>query len=341
MDGLASDWEILTHGVGAVRRERDIIRVFGADAVSFLQTQITQDVTDLSPGESRWSFILEPRGRVEAFIRIWGRLGDSEILIDVEHGVGHRVIDRLNRFRIRTKVELELFSWDCVCLRGPMSGSVLHEFHSELKADSNWPRVGSGVDLIGPLVEIPEGIPEVHADAFETLRIESGWPDMRHEFSSLLQPAAIPGEVGEVVVASAVSFTKGCYTGQELVVRTHSRGNNTPRRLRRLHIYDGGGRSAPPLGSAIFFADEARGTLTSVAPRPGGGFVGLGFVHRSVEDSAIGTIEWESGELESGEEGVSDRVEVRILEPARTADASTTSIATSPEPVPGPRETRS
>ncbi|HTO02038.1 MAG TPA: hypothetical protein VL068_15330, partial [Microthrixaceae bacterium] len=293
MDRLTSDREILTHGVGAVSRRRDIVRVFGADAESFLQTQVTQDVSGLAPGESRWSFILEPKGRVDAIVRVWGRLGGSEILLDVGEGAGQSVVDRLNRFRIRTKVELELFSWDCVALRGPQSETAAEEgFHSELRANSPWNAV-LGVDLLGPSVVIPENIPELAPESLEALRVESGWPAMGHEFGEFVDPLPIPGEVGVGVVLAAVSFTKGCYTGQEIVVRTHSRGNNTPRRLRRLQIE---GEPVPPVGSDIAFGGEVRGTLTSIAPALGGGQMGLGFIHRSVEENAVGVIEWDSGD---------------------------------------------
>lgn len=312
MDRLADDRETLTHGVGAVRHKRDIIRVFGADAESFLQTQITQDVSNMSPGESRWSFILDPKGRVEAFLRVWGRFGDSEILLDVDDGAGQRVIDRLNRFRIRTKVELESFSWNYVALRGPDSRAAAERFHSELMAQSQW-RGTSGTDLLGPSVEIPDGITEVDEEAFELLRIESGWPRTSRECSELVDPAPIPGELGEAVVALAVSFTKGCYTGQELVVRTHSRGNNTPRRLRHLEIVDEAPAGAGPVGvgGTIWVGGESRGTVTSLARRPGGGLAGLGLVHRSVEDPGVGEVDWNS--INPAGTGAGGRVAVRIL----------------------------
>ncbi|MGB3413026.1 MAG: hypothetical protein WBA45_17750 [Microthrixaceae bacterium] len=322
MDRLADDWETLTHGAGAVRHKRDIVRVFGADAESFLQTQITQDVSNMSPGESRWSFLLDPKGRVDALVRVWGRFGDSEILLDVDDGAGQRVIDRLNRFRIRTKVELEGFSWDYVALRGPDSRTAAESFHSELMAESQWAGT-AGVDLLGPSVEIPDGIIEVDEEALELLRIDSGWPSTAHECSALVDPAPIPGELGESVVALAVSFTKGCYTGQELVVRTHSRGNNTPRRLRRLEIADEVVEREGPVasGGTIWVDGEARGTVTSLARRPGGGLLGLGLVHRSVGDPGVGEVDRNSfnpasGEAEGGDAGDDDagaRVEVQIL----------------------------
>ncbi len=313
MDGSASHWEAITRGVGAVHSERDIVRVFGVDAEKFLQTQVTQDVTALAPGECRWTFLLEPKGRVEAFLRVWGRHGDSEILLDTEKGSGQKVMDRLNRFRIRTKVELETFRWDCVSLRGPETVAVAGRLHPELMAETPWPGV-SGVDMLGPSLQIPEGITEVGGAALELLRIESAWPDMDHEFSPLVQPAPIPGELGEAIVDRSISFTKGCYTGQELVVRTRSRGNNTPRRLRLLRVDEPGDASleAFPAGASILVAGEIRGVLTSLAARPDGNWVGLGFVHRVVDDHAVGELEWVGASV-----GSESRVQVKILSPVQ------------------------
>ena len=100
---------------------------------------------------------------------------------------------------------------------------------------------------------------------------------MGHE----LDESVIPGEAGQWLVDASVSFTKGCYTGQELVARVDSRGNNTPRRLHGLVLST---NVLPPVGAEVVVDGEVRGTLTSVgesldlrAP------VALGYVHRSVE----------------------------------------------------------
>lgn len=288
-----SDWEAITRDVGAVRHGRDIVRVFGVDATKFLQSQLTQDVNNLAPGESRWTFLLEPKGRVDALMRVWGRLGDSEILLDVDCGSGQRVVDRLNRFRIRTSVEIETFTWDCVSLRGPRSGEATDLFHPEMASQTAWYGV-TGHDLLGPSIEIPEGVRQVEMSALELQRIESSWPDMDHEFSNLVDPIPLPGEVGESIVETAVSFTKGCYTGQELVVRTKSRGNNTPRRLRRLVVKDltvTAGDSAGP-GTRVVVDGVDRGMVTSLAAHPDGYHVGLGFIQRAVDAPAVGELRW-------------------------------------------------
>jgi folate-binding Fe-S cluster repair protein YgfZ len=103
-----------------------------------------------------------------------------------------------------------------------------------------------------------------------------------------------------------VSFTKGCYTGQELVARVDARGSNTPRRLRGLVV---GENVLPPVGAEVVVDDQVRGVLTSVAESldlraP----VALAFVHRSVEPPAMATIRF------AGPDGVTRNVPAQVRE---------------------------
>ncbi len=297
---MTADYLALKRSVAAVRVPRDVIRAFGADAVSFLQGQISQDVANLQPGESRLALILEPQGKVDAWVRVWGRGQSDEILIDCEGGSGQLVLDRLNRFRMRVKAELELLDWQCVALRGPDCPAVgSPELIAELKGSVSWAGV-AGVDLLGPQVTVPQGIHIAGLAAFDSVRIEAGWPAMGSELGAQLEPKIIPAEAGQWLIDASVSFTKGCYTGQELVARVDSRGNNTPRNLRGLVIAS---NVIPPLGAEIMVDDQLRGTITSVgesldlrAP------VALGYVHRSVEVPAQALLRWPAvGGVPAGE----------------------------------------
>ncbi|MEX0767149.1 MAG: hypothetical protein WD029_01590 [Microthrixaceae bacterium] len=300
MTDVTSDYLALKRTVAAVRLPRDVIRVFGEDAVSFLQGQISQDVKDLQRGECRWALILEPQGKVDAWVRVWGRGQTDELLIDCDGGSGQLVLDRLNRFRMRVKVELELLNWQCVAVRGPDCPAIdSPELIAELQGRVTWSGV-EGVDLIGPKVIVPQGIYVAGLEAFHSVRIEAGWPLMGAELGAQLEPKVIPAEAGEWLIDTSVSFTKGCYTGQELVARVDSRGNNTPRNLRGLVL---GSNILPPLGAEIVVDNQLRGTISSVgesldlhAP------VALGYVHRSVEVPASAIIRWAAvGEVEGGE----------------------------------------
>lgn len=210
----------MTEGFGAWV-ERDVIRASGPDTVTFLQGQLSQDVESMAIDESRWSLLLQPTGKVDAWLRI-SRVADDEFVLDTDAGWGDAVVARLQRFKLRTKCDIEpVARWRCLAVRGstvddPAARPIV------------WPGV-EGVDLLGPDVTAPAELP-IDPDAFEQLRIESGVPAMGRE----LTEATIPVEAGQWLIDASVSFTKGCYTGQELVARIDSRGGNAPRPLRGL-----------------------------------------------------------------------------------------------------------
>ena len=202
--------------------ERDVIRAHGPDTMTFLQGQLSQDV-DMAVGESRWSLLLEPTGKVTAWLRVT-RAGDDELILDTDGGWGPAVIERLQRFKLRTKCELEpVDGWRYLAVRG----TTVVDANARAIA---WPDV-EGVDLLGPHVTVPSDVPLVD-DAYERLRIESGVPAMGRELTA----ATIPVEAGQWLIDASVSFTKGCYTGQELVARIDSRGGNAPRPVRGVRV---------------------------------------------------------------------------------------------------------
>jgi folate-binding Fe-S cluster repair protein YgfZ len=85
--------------------DRDVIRISGPDAISFLQGQLSQNVADLAVGASAFTFLLEPQGKVSA----WGRItreADDAVLFDVDRGFADVAIARLSRFKLRTKADI-------------------------------------------------------------------------------------------------------------------------------------------------------------------------------------------------------------------------------------------
>jgi folate-binding protein YgfZ len=140
-----------------------------------------------------------------------------------------------------------------------------------------------GVDLLGPSVEPLPGLAEVDPSSLTALRVECGVPAMGAE----LTEATIPAEAGQWLIDLSVSFTKGCYTGQELVARIDSRGGNVPRPIRGLLI-DGG----PVAAGADVVADGAVvGQVTSTATSAALGPVALAAVGRKVEDGAVVSVD--------------------------------------------------
>ena len=132
------------------------------------------------------------------------------------------------------------------------------------------------------------GLDVVSVDSYEPWRIEQGVPTMGAE---LVTGETIPDEAGQWVIDASVSFTKGCFTGQELVARIDSRGGNVPRQIRGLVIE--GDRAKPPAVSADVVVDgKAVGMLTSVAWSPGfGAHVALASIVRAVTPPAAVTVD--------------------------------------------------
>ena len=223
---------------------RDTVRVAGPDALTYLQSQISQDISGLGDGESAYSFVLQPMGKIEALVRIV-RHSAEEFVLDTDPGFGEIVVARLNRFKIRVKVDIEPLASRCIAVR---SAEV-----PELAGVQAWGLVDA-FDITGSSPQAPAGVRAGSVDELLAARIEAGWPAMGHEITD----TSIPAETG--VVALAVNFTKGCYPGQELVERMDSRGSQAPRFVRRLRGY---GPAA--VGLDVLRDTAVVGHITSVA----------------------------------------------------------------------------
>jgi folate-binding protein YgfZ len=287
---LASDYRLLREGVGAVRLSRDAVLVAGRDAITFLQGQCSQDVAGFAVGESGWSLVLQPQGKVDALVRVT-RVATDSVVLDTDGGWGAPLLERLKRFKLRVNAELEPLAWSCIALRGPLAAVAARDVVAGpelLIVDAGWPGL-PGIDLLGPEPALPAGVTEVTSEAYEVARIEAGVPAMGTE----LTERTIPAEAG--IVDRTVSFTKGCYTGQELVARIDSRGGNVPRHLRGVIL----SQRVPPVGAALHVAGKQVGSLTSVAATVDGGAVALAYVGRDVEPPAEATATWEGGSAEA------------------------------------------
>ena len=278
---VAADYAALRREVGAVWLDRDFLKVQGPDTFSFLQGQLSQDLSGLAIGDAVDSLLLQPQGKVDAMVRIT-RTDDEEVVIDVDGGFGTAVAERLNRFKLRVKAEVEDLDWRCLGLRGPKAHDL--EPITGAVVDADWPGL-PGVDVIGIEPGVPEDVRLCGDEAWEAARIEAGIPLMGAE----LTERTIPAEAG--VVQRTVSFTKGCFTGQELVARIDSRGGNVPRHLRGLVV---AGTALPPVGAALAVEGKEVGSLTSVAWSPGlAAPVALAYVRRDVAAPAEGEVLWD------------------------------------------------
>jgi folate-binding protein YgfZ len=274
---LEEDYRHLREDVAAYRWARDVVRLHGPEAASYLQGQCSQDLADLAVGGSADTLILAPDGKIDALARVI-RLDVEVFHLDVDGGYGQAVLERLARFKLRSRFSLDLLDWSCVALRGPASPG-LGELAAPAAAVFAWGGFG-GIDLLGPAgsIEVPPPVHWCSDAAWEAARIESGIPAMGREITE----GVIPAETG--TVERTVSFTKGCFTGQELVARIDSRNASVPHRLLGL-VLDVEVDPGTLVGAELAIAgkDRSVGRVTSAAWCPGvGAPCALAYVHRSV-----------------------------------------------------------
>jgi folate-binding protein YgfZ len=277
VSGSVVGYKLIRESVAIAPIERDFVRITGPDAVSYMQGQCSQDMQALAVGSSADALLLEPQGKVDAFFRIT-RLGDDELVLDTDEGFGETIIERLQRFKLRVKLEIAAIDWRVVAVRGPQSGDVVTS-SEEPRVAVAWPGI-AGFDLLGENPRVPDGVQHCGADAWAAVRIEAGIPVMGAEIDA----RTIPEEAG--LVERTVSFTKGCFTGQELVARIDSRGSNVARRLRGIVAPEGVSPAELAPGTELTAAGAGKsvGTVTSSAWSEGlSATVALAYVHRSVE----------------------------------------------------------
>lgn len=264
--------------VAAVASTRDVIVATGPDAAAYLHGQLSQDVHGLEIGSSAMTLLLQPQGKVDAWMRL-SRIGPATFWLDVERGFGSVALERLQRFKLRVDCELTLSTQDITALRGPETGNGIAGLGLEIPPgtvvlDALWPGV-DGFDVFAPIGPwLGDKVARASLDALDALRIRLGIPAMGSE----LDESTIPAAAG--IVEASVDFTKGCYVGQELVARIDSRGNNTPTRLCGVVSTDA---RALAVGSPVIVDEATVGTLTSVATTSvEGSTVGLMFLKRAV-----------------------------------------------------------
>jgi folate-binding protein YgfZ len=301
---VAEQFAALRHGVGGRVLVRDTVTVRGPDATSYLQGQCTQDVEVLAVGASAEALLLGPQGKIEGYVRVTRR-ADDEFLLDSEAGTGADVLARLQRFKLRVKAELEPGAAEVLCLRGADAATVAADVGGAGTALAYaWGPV-VGVDVLGVPAgaTVPVGVVPCGEEAWEAMRVAAGIPTMAAELAG-----RIPAEVAPLL-ERCVSFTKGCYTGQELVARLDARGNKVARQLGAVVM---AGQELPAVGDDVMLASDAVGAggavppddgdddhasngaeggggrsgavgaLTSLARIPGVGVAGLAFLHRRV-----------------------------------------------------------
>jgi folate-binding protein YgfZ len=291
LDTLSSEYRALTEGCGLVDRTgRGRLALTGADRREFLHGQITNDIEGLEPGHGCYAALLTHKGKMLGDLRVLD-LGD-ELLLSCERAGLQELFNMIRRYKLGSDVELHKRTTEMgeLSLIGPEArrvagcGALGGAEHDNVRGDVCGHDVvfvatDLGVDVFcaAEATEsvratlIAAGATEVSESAAELVRIESGRP----RYGVDLDDSVIPQEAG--LNERAVSFTKGCYVGQETVARLFYRGKPN-RHLRGLKL------SAPvEPGTPLVLGEKQVGRVTSAAVSPVHGPIGLAIVRREAE----------------------------------------------------------
>jgi folate-binding protein YgfZ len=298
-DALAAEHRVLTEDCGLLdRSERGKLALTGPDAKPFLNGQVTNDVEALEPGRGCYAAFLTHKGKMLGDLRVLD-LGD-ELWLDTERGALQELFNMIRRYKVGYEFELQKRTLEraLLSLIGPQArkvadaGSLGPGEHDNVVGELAGVPVhlvatDVGVDLIcdadgaGQLGEALEqrGAVPVSEAAAECLRIERGRP----RYGVDIDETTIPQEAG--LNERAVSFTKGCYVGQETVARLHYKGKPN-RHLRGLRL-----TGPATTGAPVRLGDREVGRLGSVALSPTHGPIALALVRREAapgETVAVG-----------------------------------------------------
>jgi folate-binding protein YgfZ len=284
----AEDYAAVTAACGLVdRSERGKLALTGVEAKSFLQGQVSNDVEALTPGTGCYAAFLTPKGKMLGDLRILDT--GEELLLDTERVALQELFNMIRRFSIGYQAELHkrTLQSGLLSLLGPASARVAgvdqlpETEHAHLATEAGGVRARAirtdiGVDLLCAAEDTAAlsaalsaaGAREVSEAVADCVRVEAGRP----RYGVDLDDTVIPQEAD--LNHRAVSFTKGCYVGQETVARLFYRGK--PNRQLR------GVRLAGPAqaGAEISFGDRVVGKLSSVVESPALGILALALVRR-------------------------------------------------------------
>jgi folate-binding protein YgfZ len=285
---LAADHRALTEACGLIdRSERGKLALTGPEAKAFLHGQVTNDIEGLEPGHGCYAAFLTHKGKMLGDLRVLD-LGD-ELLLDTERATLQELFNMIRRYKLGSDVELHKRTLELGLLslagpdarrvagadglgrgehdnaRGEIAGTPVVLVATDIGVDVF--AAADGTEAVRAALEAAGAVP-VAEEAAETLRVERGRP----RYGIDLDDSTIPQEAG--LNERAVSFTKGCYVGQETVARLFYRGKPN-RHLRGLRL------SAPAAtGDALRLGEKEVGRVGSVALSPAYGPIALAIVRR-------------------------------------------------------------
>jgi folate-binding protein YgfZ len=304
-DQIAADYRALTEGCGLLdRSERGKLALTGAGAKEFLNGQVSNEVEGLSSGQGVYAAFLTHKGKMLGDLRILD-FGD-ELFLDTERGALQELFNMIRRFKIGYDVEIHKRTLErgLLSLVGPRAWEVVGRVEplvgrDDLPAREHANVAGAvedipvrliatdvGIDLLCDAADTERlasalrgrGAVAVGDEAAECLRVERGRP----RYGLDMDDGTIPQEAG--INERAVSFSKGCYVGQETVARLHYKGKPN-RHLRGLRL----STPAQP-GEALTLGDKQVGTVGTVALSPRHGPIALALVRREASPGDTVTV---------------------------------------------------
>lgn len=300
---VADEYRALREACGLIERSWVAgLEIRGADRVRFLNGFVTCDVQSLAPGHGTYGFVTQIKGRVIADLVVL-KLEDR-LWLELQEATGEEIAAHLRKYVIADQVGIEpLDATTALTLIGPRAFEVLGEVEAppegpyghrrvtlrghevlllregELRVPvwTLWTAASMAAALSEELLRRGEaqGLRPVGRRAFEILRVEAGRPLFGQDFG----PENFPQELapGQAVPLEAVSYTKGCYLGQEVVARIHHRGG--VRRVLRGLVFAPG--ISDPTGKQVLCEGREAGVVTSAVDSPScGRILGLAILHQ-------------------------------------------------------------
>jgi folate-binding protein YgfZ len=278
-----TEYELLSTAAGLVDRStRGKLRLTGAEAAEFLQGQVTNDVEALQPGQGCYAALLSHKGKMQADMRVLR--GPDWIWLDAEPQALPALLRNVQTYSIGRDVRAEDVSAShaILSLLGPAAREALDVAppdpeHAWVEGEHGlYVSTDRGVDVIcaaedADAVRAALGVEAVSEEAAECLRVESGRP----RYGLDMDADTIPEEAA--LNERAVSFSKGCYVGQETVARLHYKGKPN-RRLRGLRLSEPAERGAP-----LRLGDREVGRVGTATVSPAFGPIALAIVRREAQ----------------------------------------------------------
>jgi tRNA-modifying protein YgfZ len=291
---LDAEYRQLREGCGLLdRSDRGKLAIRGGEAAEYLQGQLTNDVEALTPGQGCYAALLDRKGHMQADMRVL-RISPDELWIDVEAVALPAARRHLEMYKVGREVEVAEESAEraILSLIGPgspeASGVAAGSPNSHRPAaiegvETLAVTTAEGLDLCCAATEAGElreallrrGAVEVSGAAAEILRVEAGRP----RFGAEMTEETMPAEAG--IVEEAVSFTKGCYIGQEPVARLHYKGKPN-RHLRGLRL-----SGSVAAGVPLSHDGKEVGVVGTACVSPAFGPIALAIVRREAPPGAI------------------------------------------------------